>query len=363
MPTSGGATSGAPAAQSGPQPPPGEALPKTFTYRSLDTKTYPNAVCNDGSPAGYYLEAGSDPSTWVIMLEGGSWCASDAECAARAPALTSSKGIAKTIAPTGILSGDAKQNPHFATANRIDVPYCTSDLFSGTSGPTGGKTNFSFQGKAVLAAIVDDLFNHYGFGATGQRALLAGVSAGGVSVLTSLGGLQYSVPNVQLRGLVDAGFLPDVPPLAGPSILSQLHDAMAYWKGHPDVVCASKYESAPEKCYLGQYAQPEIAAPIFFGQSLQDPNGPLHVGGFTLETTPTPAQKAWLDQVYTPTVGALMTAMPGSVGSFNPCKIVHTMADTASWNALAVSGSVYDEAVWAWWGDEAQRIIPAQCSL
>jgi hypothetical protein len=125
----------------------------------------------------------------------------------------------------------------------------------------------------------------------------------------------------------------------------------------------SKNASAPEKCYLGQYAQPEIAVPIFFGQSLEDPHGPLHVGGFTLASPPTTAQKNWLNEVYTPTVGALMTSMPGNVGSFNPCKVIHTMADTASWSSLAVSGSVYDEAVWAWWRDEAQRLMPAQCSL
>jgi hypothetical protein len=361
--SSGDPTSGSASSQPAPEPPPGEALPKTFAYRSLDTSVYPNAVCNDGSPAGYYLEAGTDASTWVVMLEGGSWCGSDAECQGRAPALSSSKGIAKTIAPTGILSGDAKQNPHFASANRIDVPYCTSDVFSGTTGPTGGKTNFSFQGKAVLAAIVDDLFKHYGFGATGQRALLAGVSAGGVSVLTNVGRFAAAVPNVKVSGLVDAGFLPDVAPLAGPSIVTQFHDAIAYWKGEPDAACASKYGSAPEKCYLGQYAQPELAVPIFFGQSLEDPHGPMHVGGFTLSESPTPAQKDWVDQVYTPAVTSLMRAMPEWVGSFSPCKVIHTMADTSSWSSLTVAGSVYDDAVWTWWSGASMRVLPATCSL
>jgi hypothetical protein len=32
---------------------------------------YPQAVCNDGSPAGFYYSAGSDPNNWVVYLEGG----------------------------------------------------------------------------------------------------------------------------------------------------------------------------------------------------------------------------------------------------------------------------------------------------
>lgn len=34
---------------------------------------YPNAVCNDGSPAAYYYSQGTDPSLWLVYLEGGAW--------------------------------------------------------------------------------------------------------------------------------------------------------------------------------------------------------------------------------------------------------------------------------------------------
>jgi hypothetical protein len=356
-------TGGPPTAQPGPEPPPGSSLPATFTYRGLDTTAYPTALCNDGSPAGYYAEAGTDASTWVIMLDGGSWCVSDTDCQARPPNLTSSRGIVQTIAPGGILSADAKQNPHFASANRIDVPYCTSDVFSGTSGPTGGKTNYSFHGKDVLLALIDDLSKHFGFGATGQSALLAGVSAGGVSVLVSADRFAAAVPNVKVRALVDAGFLPDVAPLTGPSILAQFKGALAYWKGEPDASCMTTNAAAPERCYLGQYARPEITVPLFFGQSLEDPHGPLHVGGFTLGATPSAAQRTWLDQVYTPAVTSLLSAMPASIGSFSPCKVIHTMADNAAWSSLAVSGAVYDDAVSAWWTGAPERFLATPCSL
>lgn len=33
--------------------------------------SYPGAVCNDGSPAGYYYRQGSDPNLFIVFLEGG----------------------------------------------------------------------------------------------------------------------------------------------------------------------------------------------------------------------------------------------------------------------------------------------------
>lgn len=32
---------------------------------------YPGAVCNDGTPAGYYYRQGTDPNLFVLFLEGG----------------------------------------------------------------------------------------------------------------------------------------------------------------------------------------------------------------------------------------------------------------------------------------------------
>ena len=41
----------------------------TLVVKMLDA--YPQAVCNDGSPGGYYWSKGSDPSLWVVYLQGG----------------------------------------------------------------------------------------------------------------------------------------------------------------------------------------------------------------------------------------------------------------------------------------------------
>jgi hypothetical protein len=40
------------------------------TMNWVSLKEYPEALCNDGSAAGYYFSSGSNKAKWVIYLEG-----------------------------------------------------------------------------------------------------------------------------------------------------------------------------------------------------------------------------------------------------------------------------------------------------
>jgi len=60
-----GAT-GAVAAAPLPSVAPGASLMQLHSLARVDAM----AVCNDGSPAGFYYAAGSDPSTWLVYLQG-----------------------------------------------------------------------------------------------------------------------------------------------------------------------------------------------------------------------------------------------------------------------------------------------------
>ena len=52
----------------------------------------------------------------------------------------------------GILSSDRQENPHFAEANHVLVPYCSSDSWSGTArADTKAGNKFSFLGAEILA--------------------------------------------------------------------------------------------------------------------------------------------------------------------------------------------------------------------
>ena len=48
-----------------------------------DAAAKAGAVCLDGSPGGYFIREG-DPKKWIVFQQGGGWCGSAADCAARA---------------------------------------------------------------------------------------------------------------------------------------------------------------------------------------------------------------------------------------------------------------------------------------
>ena len=86
----------------------------------------------------------------------------------------------------GILSSDAEENPHFAAANHVLVPYCSSDSWSGTArpDPRAGQ-RFAFLGAEIVAEVVRELVSWEQLGRA-RELYLAGSSAGGTGVLVNL---------------------------------------------------------------------------------------------------------------------------------------------------------------------------------
>lgn len=119
--TGSGGFAHAPAPGSGPDA--GEMTKTSLAaYDSL-------AVCNDGSPGAFYYTEGSDPTTWLIYLEGGLWCWNQATCEMRqanGPTQVSSTEWPDTMSQNGIFDTDESLNP-FATANKVYIGYCSSD--------------------------------------------------------------------------------------------------------------------------------------------------------------------------------------------------------------------------------------------
>ena len=58
---------------------------RNLTYQSLNPILYPDAVCNDGTTAGFYFAPSGTPSptTLFIYLQSGGWCYDEDTCAAR----------------------------------------------------------------------------------------------------------------------------------------------------------------------------------------------------------------------------------------------------------------------------------------
>ena len=121
------------------------------------------AKCMDGSPAAYYLAANTSSTSWVIHLEGGGECASKTNCDARkGSALSSSKYFAASV-KMNFLNQDTSYNPVLRQFNRVFLPYCSQDLWSGQRTEATNETfGYYFSGHLIVEAVLDELAKNHG---------------------------------------------------------------------------------------------------------------------------------------------------------------------------------------------------------
>ena len=188
--------------------------------RALELVLLPRrrARCLDGSPAGFYVDAAPDASSWIIFLQGGGQCDSHAACAARAKtALGSSRRWPAALRPTRgrdrylpLLSSDRTVNPLADTlTGRVYVPYCTGDFHAGTRKKPvrlkkGAKRKWWFHGRRNLDAVVETLVAAHGLG-DATEVLLMGVSAGAAGVFFNVDRIAAALPAAAVRGVPIAG--------------------------------------------------------------------------------------------------------------------------------------------------------------
>lgn len=226
----------------------------TFLERHvLDTTVFPDALCNDGSPAIFYFRPADDPAfanKWVVELQGGGGCSSPELCAKRwcgvdtnfsktqmtsttSPLTTDGTGILAR-SRDGVLPAD---NPleHY---NQVLIKYCSSDTWRGTARDaaveaphpsTGVLTPYRlhFLGHRIVEATLATLqrdptpaLRHVGLDAelpdldNATEVVLAGASAGGGGVTFSLDWLQQTLvdrqPATEVLGLIDSTFAPEL---------------------------------------------------------------------------------------------------------------------------------------------------------
>lgn len=236
----------------------------------IDTGVFPDAICNDGSPAAIYFRpfrGEANRNRWLINLRGGGSCSGGQSCAARwcgcvgasvcpsTPANTHTNfdrgnmvtAGAATQNGTGIfLRGDpARPNP-IEDYNEVRVVYCSSDRWTGTRRAaamtathpvTGAPVTYSihFLGARILDAVLMTLRQDGARGPTytqggantpmpdlddASEVIFAGDSGGGSGVIHNLDRVATTLrarnsacaggacPLV-VRGLIDAIVGPD----------------------------------------------------------------------------------------------------------------------------------------------------------
>ncbi|XP_030067933.1 palmitoleoyl-protein carboxylesterase notum2-like [Microcaecilia unicolor] len=242
-----------------------------------------SVTCNDGTTAGYYLREAKGNKFWIIFLEGG-WCCYNREtCDARYKnirRLMSSSEWPQTKRGTGILSAHLDENPHWWNANTVFVPYCSSDVWSGTQ--PKGRHEYAFMGSLIIREVIKDLVPK-GI-KQAKVVMLAGTSAGGTGVLLNIDRVaalleELEAEAVQVRGLVDSGWFLDVKPSRQADCVDAtsctptdaIKKGLRLWNAILPEKCKQQFKKGDEwHCFFGHKLYSSLRSPLFVVQWLFD---------------------------------------------------------------------------------------------
>jgi hypothetical protein len=287
---------------------PGSGITPGNDLHRVTLDEYPEAVCNDGSPAIAYIRRAATPaaeSTWVIFLQFGGACQSWEICRDRWCSYNTSYDAARMssrFAPeiaraNGLLSRDADNE--FAAANQVLVYYCSSDQWTGRRGDVvlndpegvGASYRLHFQGFSIIEALDDALRG----GLTSDdgaevlpplgdatRILFSGGSAGSAGQTHALDWWAGRYPDAEVAGFFDSSNDPVVDDIVNETVAADFeavlparHDVVfsSLYDAHLDESCMAAHgDSEPWLCSLGSHVRlNHITTPYFVRQDLRDP--------------------------------------------------------------------------------------------
>jgi len=256
------------------QPPPHTILVKQ------DLTDYPQAVCNDGTGATYHYQQ-DDPHTGkvLIYLQGGGACADLESCnhrcgAGNVPLCTADTHPMMNRAG-GVFSPDADINPPFHDFFKVNVHYCSSDLWTGRREGSDGTGGYTFHGQFILEAVIQDLMETHLSKAS--QVVLTGTSAGGHGVNRNCDRVADMIhatnPGADVRCLPDApaDFFPwwihreDCDPL------QEAANQMTFWDSIGDESCQDEAAEGSLECSAFATFYPHVKTPFMVIASEWDP--------------------------------------------------------------------------------------------
>lgn len=338
----------------------------------LDKAAYPAARCMDGTVAGYYLAANASSQSWLIELEGGGECAKAAGCRSRLGMhLGSSNYFKKAIAFSYLLQ-DTIHNPRLRTWNRVFLPYCSQDLWTGQRTAATSETfGVYFSGRLILEAVIDRLTRTAGL-ADANEIVLTGESAGGIGVWPSLDWLAEQYPAARVVGAPIAGFYFYASPYTGPQHTTSGHlvdfreaawpSHFELWNSTVDADCAAAIE--PWRCLLANNSFPYVRSEAFIIESQtdqvvleyhdwipkqQDPNWSNDVLAY---------MKSWKNNMSIALAPAMDPSSPNGV--FSPACFIHTYFTPTS---PLLDGINYLDAFSAWYFEKTATKLHDDCGI
>ncbi|XP_059084295.1 palmitoleoyl-protein carboxylesterase notum1a-like isoform X2 [Tigriopus californicus] len=313
--------------------------------------TNTNVTCNDGSPSGYYLRRNYQSKRWIVFLEGGWICFDRESCmqrASREPHLVSSSHWRAIKSVGGILSSDPEDNPHFANANHVYVPYCSSDSWSGTK--TGSKRSPAFMGHLIVKEVIRELSDYHQL-LHGEELFLMGSSAGGTGVLLNIDSVSQTLApaGIRVRGIVDSGWFLDNDPFSTDcqassgkcSVIRDLQKGVKMWNANVQRDCSKAFKGEEYKCFLGYMVYPFIQTPLFIFQWQFD-KFQLHANNVDIPAS----QDQWK---YIHQMGENLRSSLGTVNAvFSPACIAHEILTKGEWKNITVNSVTLPNAIKCW---------------
>ena len=197
-----------------PSPSGDSGVPGNWTRVFLNDAAAKGAVCIDGSPGAFYIRtsnadgtAPSDPTKWVVFMEGGGWASSLDE------------SVSRTQTDLGSSKRYPIEPPHmegvgmfgtFESHTIVYNKYCDGGSWSGAvDNPpiTYKNTTLYFRGRGLLNGIFDELLENRGL-AKAKEVLFAGCSAGGLTTYIHAdwvaNTLKERAPSAKVVALADA---------------------------------------------------------------------------------------------------------------------------------------------------------------
>ncbi|XP_047434615.1 carboxylesterase notum2 [Mugil cephalus] len=334
-----------------------------------------HVTCNDGTAAGFYLKEFRGSRRWLLFLEGGWCCYSKETCDSRyqnIPRLMSSSGWPQTKSGSGILSSQVEENPHWHNANIVFIPYCSSDVWSGTGpAPTppprprqgrekerernANATEYTFMGSLIIREVIKDLIPK-GI-KQAKVVMLSGTSAGGTGVLLNIervaSQLEQLGAEAQVRGLVDSGWFleskqersPNCPETVSCSPEDAIKNGLRLWNGVVPDRCRQLYKRGEEwQCLFGHRLYSTLTSPLFVTQWLFDEEQlrmeNIYMGGQSL------SEEQWQ---YIQNLGLeLKNSLRDVTGVFAPSCLSHTLITKSNWMTFQVRGTSLPRALQCW---------------
>ncbi|XP_056591087.1 inactive palmitoleoyl-protein carboxylesterase notum1b [Triplophysa dalaica] len=316
-----------------------------------------SVTCNDGSPAGYYIKESRGSRRWLIFLEGGWYCFSKQTCDSRYETmrrLMSSSTWPLTRTGTGILSPQPEENPHWWNANRVFVPYCSSDAWSGTTMKTE-QNDYVFMGSLIIQEVVKELLTK---GLENAKVLLlAGSSAGGTGVLLNVDRVaellkDLSHTSLQVRGLADSGWFLDNKQSRNTDCIDTvscdpteaIRRGIRYWGSVVPEQCGRLYEGEEWNCFFGYKVHPTLKRPVFVVQWLFD-EAQMMVDNIHLSGQPVQeGQWRYIQNLAT----ELRNTLKNVPGMFAPACLSHEIITRSYWTDIQVKGTSLPRALQCW---------------